>query len=148
MDQRPSDMESPDSSAAHLAMQEVLRAPDTLATALREAEAAGGSKRRLVRIVARAVHFFAHCQVAWNAAVARALEQTLRAVDARDRWVERVVVRLRAAEERVRRLETELRVAREAEEDARRKLALLGLRLRELDEHQQEIAYRLDGERR
>ncbi len=148
MDPRPSDIESPDSSAAHLAMQEVLRAPDTLATALQDAAAAGGSKWRLARFVARAIHFFAHCQVAWNAAVARALEQTVRAVDARDRWVERVVARLRAAEERVRQLETEIRAAREAEEDARRKIALLGLRLRDLDERQQEMARRLGGEGR
>lgn len=148
MDQRPSDIESPDSSAAHLALQEVLSGPDTLGTALRDAEASAGWKRRLARIAARGIHFFAHRQVVWNAAVARALEQTVRAVDARDRWVEGVVARLRAAEERVRRLETELRAAREAEEDARRKLAMLGLRLREIDERQQEIARRLGGEGR
>lgn len=148
MDQRPSDLESPDSSAAHLAAQDVLSGPDTLGAALRDAQTSGGWRRRLARIVVRGAHFFAHRQVAWNAAVARALERMVRASDARDRWVERVVTRLRAAEERVRRLENELRAAREAEEDVRRKLALLGLRLREIDERQQEIARRLGGEGR
>jgi len=44
-----------------------------------------------------------------------------------------VAARLRSVEERIGRLETDLRTVREAEQDARRKLVDLGLRLRDLE---------------
>ncbi len=69
-----------------------------------------------------------------NVVTARSVEATVRALDDGDRWVARLVEALRAAEQRIDRLETELRAACEAEEDARRKLALLGVRLRRLEE--------------
>ena len=115
-----SDAEKPDRAAVHRALQEMLRSPDTFATARHDvAESARAWKRWLSPLAARLVHFFA---------------APVRALDGGDRWVARLVEALRAAEQRIDRLETELRAAREAEEDARRKLALLGVRLRRLEE--------------
>lgn len=128
------ELDPPDSSGSHLALQEMLRGPDTFAAALRHADAMKGMRGRIALLLARAVHFLLHPQVAWNGSVARAVEAAVRAGDERDRWIARLVARLRAAEERIRALETEMRAARAAEEEARRKLALVGIRLRELDE--------------
>ena len=100
---------TPDSSAAHLALQEMLRRSDTFAAA---------------RLAAHE----------WNFAASRALEAAVRSLDERDRWVSALVARMRAAEERVSQLEADLRGARAAEEDARRKLANVGIRLRQLEE--------------
>ncbi len=127
------DLAAPDGGASHRALQEALRGPDTLGAATAELAHAGplGWTRGLM---ARAMRFLLRPQVAFNGAVARTLEQTIRAGDARDRWIERIVVRLRDAEQRVRALEAEVRAARAAEEEARKKLALVALRLRELDE--------------
>ncbi len=135
MESRASDAEKPDRSAAHRALQEVLRTPDTFAAAL-QGVAAGrsGWKRWIAPLAAKLVHFFAAPQVEWNVAAARTLEATLRAVDDGDRSAAHLAEELRGAEERIGRLEAELRAAREAEEDARRKLALLGIRLRRLEE--------------
>jgi hypothetical protein len=125
----------PDSSAAHLALQEVLRRNDTFAAARSAgSESARPLKRILLPVAAKIVHFFARWQVEWNFVASRALEAVVRALDERDRWVGTLAARMRAAEERVRQLEAELRGVREAEEDARRKLAQLGIRLRELEE--------------
>ena len=130
-----SDAEKPDRAAVHRALQEVLRSPDTFATARHDvAESARPWKRWLSPLAARLVHFFAAPQVQWNVVTARSVEATVRALDDGDRWVARLVEALRVAEQRIDRLETELRAAREAEEDARRKLALLGVRLRRLEE--------------
>jgi hypothetical protein len=135
MEGRTSDEEKPDRSAAHRALQEVLRSPDTFAAALQDvAERPSGWKRWIAPLGAKLVHFFAAPQVKWNVAAARTLEATLRGLDDGDRWIARLAEELRAAEERIGRLEAELRSAREAEEDARRKLALLGVRLRRLEE--------------
>jgi hypothetical protein len=134
MERHDPDLERPDPSGLHLALQETLRAPDTFASALHDAEQGGGARRWLARAVAKAAHFLAHPQVVWNTSAARTLEAAVRASDERDRWIERVIARLRAAEERVAVLETELRAARAAEEDVRTKLVLVGLRLREIDE--------------
>lgn len=128
------ELEPPDSSGSHRALQEMLRGPDTFARAMDDAGAMSGPRGWIARVLARAAHFLLHPQVAWNGSVARALEAAVRAGDERDRWIARVVARLRAAEERIRALETELRAVRAAEEEARRKLALVGIRLRELDE--------------
>ena len=128
------DLDGPDSSGPHRALQETLRGPDTLAIALRDAESGSGLRRWLARLVTKATHFLIHPQVMWNLSAARTLEATLRAADERDRWIEGVIARLRAVEDRVHVLEAELRAARAAEEDARRKLALVSIRLRELDE--------------
>jgi hypothetical protein len=137
MEGRTSDTEKPDRSAAHRALQEVLRAPDTFATArLEVAEHPNGWKRWLAPLAAKLVHFFAAPQVRWNVAAARSLESTLRGLDDGDRWIARLAEELRAAEERIGRLEAELRAVREAEEDARRKLALLGVRVRRLEERE------------
>ena len=73
-------------------------------------------------------------QFAANFAASRALEAVVRGLDERDRWVGALVERMRAAEERVRELEAELRGTRAAEEDLRRRLAHVGIRLRELEE--------------
>jgi len=129
------DLDRPDASAAHRALQEALRAPDTLAAADRASrESASPLKRFLGPLVVRAVHVFAGPQVEWNLAVSRALEAIVRSLDERDRWIESLALRLRAAEDRSRQLETDLRAAREAQEDVRKKLALAGIRLRDLEE--------------
>jgi hypothetical protein len=126
---------TPDSSAAHLALQEVLRRSDTFAAArLAAHESARPLKRILLPVAAKIVHFFARWQVEWNFAASRALEAAVRSLDERDRWVSALVARMRAAEERVSQLEADLRGARAAEEDARRKLANVGIRLRQLEE--------------
>jgi hypothetical protein len=126
---------TPDSSAAHLALQNVLRRTDTFAAARAAAQqSARPLKRIFLPVAAKVVHFFARSQVEWNSFASRALEAIVRSLDERDRWVSALVVRVRAAEERVVQLEAELRGARAAEEDARRKLAHLGIRLRELEE--------------
>jgi len=128
-------MEALDNSRVHLALQEALRAPDTFAAARRDsAEPRSALKRLLAPIAARLVPFFARRQVEWNVAVAKALEATVRSLDERDRWIAELAARLRSTEEKVAQLETELRSAREAEEDARKKLAVLGVRLRGLEE--------------
>ena len=130
-----SDAEKPDRAAVHHALQEVLRSPDTFAAARRDAaESPRLLKRWLSALTAKLVHFFAGPQVEWNVATARSVEATVRALDDGDRWVARLAEELRAAEQRIERLETDLRAAREAEEDVRRKLALLGVRLRRLEE--------------
>jgi hypothetical protein len=135
MEGRTPDAEKPDRSAPHRALQDVLRGPDTFAAALHDvAECPNGWKRWIAPLAAKLVHFFAAPQVAWNVAAARTLEATVRGLDEGDRWSARLAEELRAAEERIGRLEAELRAAREAEEDARRKLALLGVRLRRLEE--------------
>jgi hypothetical protein len=142
-----SDGGAPDRSAAHLALQAVLRSVDTFRAA--EDLAVGGAPRRLFRRVgARLVHFFADRQVEWNVAAARALEATTRALDDGDRWTERIAERLAVLESRVATVETELRAAREAEADARRKLAIAGVRLRELEEAQQALGERVGAETR
>jgi hypothetical protein len=136
-----SDAEKPDRAAVHLALQEVLRSPDTFATARHDvAESPRVWKRWLTPLAAKLVHFFAGPQVEWNVVTARSVEATVRALDDGDRWVARLAEELRAAEQRIERLETELRAAREAEEDARRKLALLGVRLRRLEEGDPSLA--------
>ena len=66
--------------------------------------------------------------------MAKALEATVRSLDERDRWIEDLAARLRSTEEKVAQLESALRGAREAEDDARKKLAALGVRLRDLEE--------------
>jgi len=146
MDRGESDSPKPDSSAVHLALQETLRGPDTFAAAR---SASDGStpilKKLLLPIAARLVHFFARYQVDWNFSVARTLEAAVRGLDERDRWIERLIERLRSAEQRVGQLETEIRGAREAEEDARRKLAALGIRLRELEERQRALGSRVES---
>src|SRR5262245_5510869 len=130
-----SDAEKPDRAALHRALQEVLRSPDTFATARRDVAVSPRVwKRWLSPLAAKLVHFFVRPQVEWNVAAARSVEATVRALDDGDRWVARLAEKLRAAEQRLDRLETELRAAREAEEDARRKLALLGVRLRRLED--------------
>lgn len=101
-----------DNSSTHLALQAALRTPETW----------------------RLVPFFAPRQAEWNLAVVRALEAAVRSIDERDRWLEELDRRLRASEEKVAQLETELRGARAAEDDARRKLATLGVRLRDIEE--------------
>jgi len=129
----------PDSSAAHRALQETLRAPDTFATAVRDAGASPSPLKRLVAPLAvRLVHFFACSQVEWNHAVARTLEAIVRSNDERDGWIGGLEERLRVAEARIERLETQLRAAEEAEQEARRKLALVGIQLRELEERQED----------
>jgi hypothetical protein len=136
-----SDGEKPDRAAVHRALQEVLRSPDTFATARHDvAESPHVWKRWLSPLAAKVVHFFAGPQVEWNVVTARSVEATVRALDDGDRWVARLAEELRAAEQRIERLETELRAAREAEEDARRKLALLGVRLRRLEEGDPSLA--------
>jgi septal ring factor EnvC (AmiA/AmiB activator) len=124
----------PDSAAAHRALQETLRSPDTFAAAAHAADASPSVLKRLFApLAARLVRSFASRQVEWNLAVTRALETIVRAFDERDArcaWIEE---RLRSAEQRIERMETELRAAREAEHDARRKLASLGIQLRELE---------------
>jgi hypothetical protein len=80
--------------------------------------------------------------------VARALEAVTRVLDERDRRLEKAAARLSAAEERIGQLEAELRTVREAEEDARRKLALVGIRLREVDARLPAAAPRSEPERR
>jgi hypothetical protein len=139
-----SDRGAPDRSAAHLALQSVLRSADTFGAA-QEAEARGASRRLIRRIGARLVHFFADRQVEWNVAAARALEATTRGLDDGDRWTADVAERLAALAARVATVETELRAAREAEADARRKLAIAGVRLRELEEALQATAVRTDA---
>jgi hypothetical protein len=130
-----SDAEKPDRAALHRALQEVLRSPDTFATARHDVAVSPRVwKRWLSPLAAKLVHFFAGPQVEWNVAAARSAEATVRALDDGDRWVARLAEKLRAAEQRIDRLESELRAAREAEEDARRKLALLGVRLRRLED--------------
>lgn len=125
----------PDSSAAHLALQDVLRRNDTFTAARAAAiESARPLKKILLPFAAKVVHFFARWQVEWNFAASRALEAVVRSLDERDRWVSALAARVRAAEERVSQIETELRGARAAEEDARRKLARVGIRLQELEE--------------
>lgn len=125
----------PDSSAAHLALQDVLRRNDTFTAARAAAiESARPLKKILLPLAAKVVHFFARWQVEWNFAAGRALEAVVRSLDERDRWVSALVARVRAAEERVSQLETELRGARAAGDDARRKLARVGIRLQELEE--------------
>jgi septal ring factor EnvC (AmiA/AmiB activator) len=112
----------------------VLRRNDTFTAARAAAiESARPLKKILLPFAAKVVHFFARWQVEWNFAAGRALEAVVRSLDERDRWVSALVARIRAAEERVSQLETELRGARAAEEDARRKLASVGIRLRELE---------------
>src|SRR5206468_2254351 len=124
------DLRTPDSSAAHLGLQDVLRRTDTFAAARSAAQDSPRPlKRILLPVAAKIVHFFARSQVEWNSAASRALEAVVRSLDARDRWVSALVARVLAAEERVSQLEAELRGARAAEEDARRKLAQLGIRL-------------------
>ena len=136
-----SDADKPDRAAAHRALQEALRAPDTFAAAYRDvAEGPGVWKRWIAPLAAKLVHFFARRQVEWNVAAVRTLEATLGALDDGDRWIARLAEELRVAEERIGRLEIELRAAREAEEDARRKLALLGIRLRQLEERDRSAA--------
>jgi hypothetical protein len=142
-----SDRGAPDRSAAHLALQSVLRSADTLRAA-QDVEAGGASRRLVRRIGARLVHFFADRQVEWNVAAARALEAATRGLDEGDRWTERIAERLAALEARVAIVETELRAAREAEADARRKLAIAGVRLRELEEAHQALAERIGGKTR
>jgi hypothetical protein len=129
------DLGTPDSSAAHLRLQEVLRRTDTFAAARSAAQdSARPLKKILLPVAAKIVHFFARSQIEWNSAAGRALEAVVRSLDARDRWVSALVARVLAAEERVSQLEAELRGARAAEEDARRKLAQVGIRLRDLEE--------------
>jgi chromosome segregation ATPase len=140
-----SDRGKPDRADAHRALQEAMRAPDTFLSSQRDGRSAGLSKRLLVSIASRLVHFFASRQVEWNVAVVRALEATTRSLDDGDAWVGRLAEELRGFEARVRSLETELSAARAAEEEARRKLALAAIRLRELEERQAELARRLDG---
>jgi septal ring factor EnvC (AmiA/AmiB activator) len=136
-----SDAEKPDRAAVHRALQEMLRSPDTFATARhRIAESPRPWKRWLSPFAAKLVHFFAGPQVQWNVATARSIEATVRALDDGDRWVDRLGQQLRLAERRIERLETELRAAREAEEDARRKLAMLGVRLRRLEDGDPSLA--------
>ena len=53
---------------------------------------------------------------------------------------------MRAVEARLQAVETELRASREAEAEARRKLAIAGIRLRELEDRADALAKRLDGE--
>ena len=138
-----SEAEKPDRAAVHRALQETLRSPDTFATARRDvAESPFVWKRWLSPLAAKFVHFFAGPQVEWNVVAARSVEATVRALDEGDRWVARLAEALRAAEQRIDRLETELRAAREAEEDARRKLAMLGVRLRRLEEGERSPAPR------
>ena len=127
-----SEPKRPDTAAAHRALQEALRSPDTFAAA-REAGATDGPlKRVLVPLAARLVHFFARRQVEWNATVARALEAIVRSLDERDARAAWLEERLRGAEERIARMEAELRAMREAEQDARKKLAAMGIALSEL----------------
>jgi hypothetical protein len=133
MDRLPSDPGKPESAHMHQALQEALRTPDTFAAGWRAAASSGVLKRLLAAVSARAIHFFASRQVEHNVAVVRALEAVVRAIDERDRAIEAASAHQSAAEERVRQLEVELRTVREAEEDARRKLALIGIRLREID---------------
>jgi septal ring factor EnvC (AmiA/AmiB activator) len=129
----------PDRSAAHRALQEALRAPDTFAAAVRDAGASSSPIKRLVAPLAvRLVHFFACSQVEWNHAVARTLEAIVRSNDEHDGWIGALEERLRVAEARIERLETQLRAAEEAEQEARRKLALVGIQLRELEERQED----------
>ena len=142
-----SDRGAPDRSAAHLALQSVLRSVDTFRAA-NDAQAGGASRRLLWRLGAKLVHFFADRQVEWNVAAARALEATTRGLDDGDRWTEQVAERLAALESRVATLERELRAAREAEADARRKLAIAGVRLRELEEAHQALAERIGANTR
>jgi hypothetical protein len=135
MEGRTSDAEKPDRSAAHRALQEALRSPDTFAAALQDVvECPNGWKRWIAPLAAKWVHFFAAPQVQWNVAASRTLEAAIRGLDDGDRWIAHLAEALRAAEERIGRLEAELRAVRDAEEDARRKLALLGVRLRRLEE--------------
>ena len=127
-----SEPKRPDTAAAHRALQETLRAPDTFAAA-REGEASESPLKRVwVPLAARLVHFFARHQVEWNLAVARALETIVRALDERDTRAAWLEERLRGAEERIARMETDLRAMREAEQDARKKLAAMGIQLHEL----------------
>lgn len=127
----------PDRSAAHRALQDALRAPDTFAVAARDAGASPSAVKRFVApLAARLVHFFARSQVEWNVAVVRTLEAIVRAIDERDVGDARLEEQLRETAAKVERLEAALRTAQEAEEDARRKLASLGIRLRELEERQ------------
>jgi len=133
MDRLASDADKPESAGMHQALQEALRSPDTFAAAGREAASGGLLKRLVAALSARAIHFFAHGQVKHNVAVVHALEAVVRALDERDRRIETASARLSAAEERIGQLEAEGRTVREAEEDARRKLALIGIRLREID---------------
>jgi hypothetical protein len=132
---------APDSSAAHLALQDVLRRTDTFAAARSAAQqSAPPLKRIFLPVAVKIVHFFARSQVEWNSFASRALGAIVRSLDERDRWVSALVARMRAAEERVSQLEAELRGARAAEEDARRKLADVGIRLRELEERSESRA--------
>jgi chromosome segregation ATPase len=120
----------------------VLRSADTFRRS-REDGKGGPLRRLLLPVVARLVRFFADRQVEWNVAAARSLEATTRAIDDGDRWIETIAEHVRALEARVREVETELGAAREAEAEARRKLALAGVRLRELEELQQALAKRV-----
>ena len=139
---------TPDSSAAHLALQDVLRRNDTLSAARSAAkESARPLKKILLPFAAKIVHFFARWQVEWNFAAGRALEAVVRSLDERDRWVSALVERVRAAEERVSQLEAELRGVRAAEEDARRKLAHVGIRLRELEDRSEVRSSRNEAEK-
>jgi hypothetical protein len=116
----------------HEALQQALRGPDTFADATRNGAVSGALKRLVTAFSARAIHFFAHRQVEHNVAVVRAVEAAVRALDACDRRLEATNARLSTAESRIEELETGLRTVRAAEDDARRKLALLGIRLREI----------------
>jgi hypothetical protein len=139
---------TPDSSAAHLALQDVLRRNDTFTAARAAAiDSARPLKRILLPFAAKVVHFFARWQVEWNFAAGRALEVVVRSLDERDRWVSALAARMRATEERVSQLEAELRGARAAEEDARRKLARVGMRLQELEEPSEVRTSRQEAEK-
>jgi len=85
-----------------------------------------------VPLAARVVHFFARRQVEWNATVARALEAIVRSLDERDARAAWLEERLHGAEERIAHMEAEVRAMREAEQDARKKLAAMGIALSEL----------------
>jgi chromosome segregation ATPase len=98
-------MERLDNSHVHRTLEEALRA---------------------VNPAARFVRFFAPRQAEWHAAVGSALTAIVRSLD-------EIAGRLCSAEERIGQLETELRTVREEGEDARRKLAALGVRLRDLE---------------
>jgi O-antigen chain-terminating methyltransferase len=113
-------------------IHEVLASHDTLTRGYNLAPSRTWLRAKIRPFLVRAIGFFAHWQVQWNLAVARALEQTLKSLEHVEPRVQSLI------ETRDQRLmdviEENMRNAQVEQEEVRRRVGLFGLRVRELEE--------------
>ena len=146
-------------------IHEVLASHDTLTRSYNLAPSRTWLRAKIRPFLVRAIGFFAHWQVQWNLAVARALEQTLKSLEhveprvqsligTRDQRLDELEEGIRGLQAHVERwgaerdqrldvIEENIRSAQVEQEDVRRRVGLFGLRVRELEEKEERLTQSL-----